>query len=132
MSVPISKEVKPEATAAAAPPEEPPGTLDGSHGLFVVPKMSLKLCRSPEKRGRLVSPEDDRAGVAHLAHHRGVVGRPMWSLSSVAPPVDRMPSTSTASFTVMGRPWSGPELDAAGERVVGSRRRSRGPVPGRG
>ena len=41
MSVPISKEVKPIATAAAAPPEDPPGPRDMSHGLFVVPKMSL-------------------------------------------------------------------------------------------
>jgi hypothetical protein len=41
MSVPSSKLVSPLATAVAGPPEDPPGTRDVSHGLFVVPKISL-------------------------------------------------------------------------------------------
>ena len=41
MSVPISNDVSPAATAAAGPPELPPGTREVSHGLLVVPKISL-------------------------------------------------------------------------------------------
>ncbi|MEZ5412267.1 MAG: hypothetical protein R2761_29815 [Acidimicrobiales bacterium] len=41
MSVPISKLVSPAATAAAAPPDEPPGVRARSQGLLVTPKSSL-------------------------------------------------------------------------------------------
>ncbi len=54
MSVPSSKAVYPNATAAAAPPDDPPGTRLLSHGLFVVPKISLKVCGSPDHRCTLV------------------------------------------------------------------------------
>ncbi len=37
MSLPASNPVRPAASAAAAPPDEPPGTRATSHGLFVVP-----------------------------------------------------------------------------------------------
>ena len=37
MSLPKSMPVRPAATAAALPPDEPPGPRDVSHGLFVVP-----------------------------------------------------------------------------------------------
>ena len=37
ISDPASNPVKPAARAAALPPEEPPGILFKSHGLFVVP-----------------------------------------------------------------------------------------------
>ena len=41
MSVPSSKLVNPAATAAAAPPDEPPVMWSTSHGLLLPPKMSL-------------------------------------------------------------------------------------------
>ena len=56
ISVPISNEVKPIATAAAAPPEEPPGPQERSQGLLVVPNISLYDWISPDQRGRLVYP----------------------------------------------------------------------------
>jgi hypothetical protein len=40
-SVPISNGVSPDATAAAAPPLEPPGVRAVSHGLLVRPKIGL-------------------------------------------------------------------------------------------
>ena len=40
-SVPMSKGVIPLATAAAAPPLDPPGVRFKSHGLFVRPKIEL-------------------------------------------------------------------------------------------
>ena len=41
ISVPSSKLVSPAATAAAAPPDDPPGVRVRSHGLLVVPNSSL-------------------------------------------------------------------------------------------
>ena len=38
VSLPSATQVMPEATAAAEPPEEPPGTRSKSHGLWVGPK----------------------------------------------------------------------------------------------
>jgi hypothetical protein len=37
MSLPASSAVRPAASAAAEPPEEPPGARDRSQGLLVVP-----------------------------------------------------------------------------------------------
>ena len=41
MSEPISSGVKRAASAAAEPPDEPPGVRSMSHGLHVVPNTSL-------------------------------------------------------------------------------------------
>ena len=46
MSLPASIPVRPAASAAAAPPEEPPGVRVTSHGLLAVPWIALKLCQS--------------------------------------------------------------------------------------
>ena len=43
MSPPTSRGVNRAATAAEPPPEEPPGLLSRSKGLFVWPYTSLKL-----------------------------------------------------------------------------------------
>ncbi len=56
MSLPISPPVNPAATAAAAPPEDPPGARVGSHGLLVVPKIGLYVCASLASVGTLVLP----------------------------------------------------------------------------
>ena len=39
MSLPSSRPVKPAASAAAEPPDEPPGVSSGFHGLRVTPWM---------------------------------------------------------------------------------------------
>ena len=56
MSVPSSKLVNPHATAAAAPPDEPPVVRSVAQGLLVTPKRSLNVCTSPDHLGRLVLP----------------------------------------------------------------------------
>ena len=38
--------LNPAASAAAAPPDEPPGVRAGSQGLRVVPYTGLKVCQS--------------------------------------------------------------------------------------
>ena len=75
MSVPSSNDVNPAATAAAGPPDEPPGMRSRSHGLFVVPKISLKVWRSPDQRGRLVLPNTIAPGRAQPGDGRRVVRR---------------------------------------------------------
>ena len=57
MSVPRSQLLKPAATAAAEPPDEPPTLRLRSHGLFVVPNSSLWVSVSAlHQRGTLVLP----------------------------------------------------------------------------
>src|SRR5918994_1429757 len=54
-SVPSPTGAIPAATAAAVPPDEPPGVRDGSHGLRVIPV-----------NGELVSPLHPNSGVVVL------------------------------------------------------------------
>ena len=107
MSVPSSKQVNPAATAAAAPPDDPPHRRSRSQGLLVVPKMSLNVWKSPDHRGRLVLPKTIApASLSRATEGASAVGT--WSVSSVAPPVERMPPISIASLIVTGRPCNGP------------------------
>src|SRR5215470_17053894 len=56
MSEPNSSGTNPAASAAAEPPDDPPGVRDRSQGLLVVPYTSLKLCQSDKFSGTLVLP----------------------------------------------------------------------------
>ena len=103
MSVPISNAENPQATDTAGPPEEPPGERDSSHGLRVTPKSSLWVWLSPDHSGTFVLPKT----IAPAAFTRATAGASAegtWSRNSVDPPVERIPSVSNASLTVIGRP----------------------------
>ena len=65
----------PAATAAALPPDEPPGTRVVSQGLRVGPKAEFSVEEPIANSSRLVLPTSDRAGAAEPAHDRRVVGR---------------------------------------------------------
>mmetsp|Transcript_109004 Transcript_109004/g.243434 ORF Transcript_109004/g.243434 Transcript_109004/m.243434 type:complete len:218 (+) Transcript_109004:595-1248(+) len=56
MSEPSSSAESPAAIAAAEPPELPPGVLDRSHGLLVMPYISLYVWKSDAAIGKLVLP----------------------------------------------------------------------------
>src|SRR5689334_22509311 len=103
ISVPSSNAVNPQATAAAGPPDEPPGTRSSDHGLFVVPKMELKVWMSPDQCGTLVLPNTIAPALLSRATE-GASTLGMCSVSSIAPPVERTPSTSIASLMVIGSP----------------------------
>src|SRR5215470_3325543 len=93
ISVPSSNAVNPPATAAAGPPEDPPGVRFSDQGLFVVPNSGLNVWTSPDHRGTLVLPNT----IAPALLRRATAGASMigtWSANSDAPPVERMPSTS--------------------------------------
>ena len=56
MSLPRSSGDRPAATAAAPPPELPPGVRSRFHGLFVRPKIGLTDCPPAASGGKLVLP----------------------------------------------------------------------------
>ncbi len=56
MSVPWAMAPIPAATAAPAPPEDPPGVRAGSRGFFVSPCRRLVVNQRREKAGVLVRP----------------------------------------------------------------------------
>ena len=107
VSLPIAIGVMSAATAAAEPPEEPPGTLEGSRGFFVGPKAEFSVDEPMANSSRLVLP----TGTAPAASRRSttvalyggrqpsrmrdehVVGTPAWQ---------------RLSFSATGTPASGP------------------------
>src|SRR5215213_10016513 len=96
----------PEATAAPAPPLDPPGVCSGSHGLRVTPWASLSVYETVPNSGELVMP-------------RGMKPAPMkrCTTKSVAvlgaaeaprdPYVVGQPSTRLRSLIGSGTPWNG-------------------------
>ena len=49
VSVPVAPGVRPAATAAAEPPEDPPGTCAVFHGLATLPYQERVLVRRPHR-----------------------------------------------------------------------------------
>ena len=107
-SVPTDSGPMPAATAAAVPPDEPPGVLLGSHGLRVMPVS-----------GELVSPLQPNSGVpvlpsstAPASRRRAVAGASTsqgWSGSTVRLPRSvGQPRVRIRSLIDAGTPSSGP------------------------
>src|SRR6185295_7207803 len=105
MSLPNSSAVRPAASAAADPPDDPPVLRVVSHGLLVVPKIGLNVCQSPASFGVLVLPKitapASRSRRTASASRSGT-----WSQAS-RPQVVRMPAVSYVSLIVIGTPCSG-------------------------
>src|SRR6185312_6176536 len=56
VSEPLATGTSPQASATAAPPEDPPQVLDKSYGLRVAPKIVLNVCDPEPNSGVLVLP----------------------------------------------------------------------------
>ena len=56
VSLPSARGTMPQASATAAPPDEPPHVFDGSYGLSVRPNTSLKVCEPAPNSGVFVLP----------------------------------------------------------------------------
>src|SRR3990172_4452159 len=56
VSLPSASGTMPAATAAAEPPDEPPGERDGSHGLRVGPRLEVSVDDPIANSPRLVGP----------------------------------------------------------------------------
>ena len=106
MSLPSSRPVSPAATAAADPPDEPPGCASRSQGLFVVPKTGL-WSASPGVGGQVGLAEDDRPSRRSRATASASLAG-TYPARSGAPAVVRIPAVSSESLMVIGRPCSAP------------------------
>ena len=71
-SVPTLSGPSPAATAAAVPPDEPPGVFVGSHGLRVMPgERRVRLALAAELRRRRLA-DQHRAGLAQPRRRRRI------------------------------------------------------------
>ena len=97
----------PAATAAAAPPLDPPGVRDRSHGLRVAPKTALNVCDPAPNSGVLVLP----ITIAPAARSRSTSSESAsgtCEANSGDPYVVRIPAVSSRSLTAIGSPCSTP------------------------
>ncbi len=111
-SVPTASGAMPEATAAAAPPEEPPGVLAGFQGLRVMPVSALSVTPFQPNSGVVVLPTmtapcSRRRAVAGASSFHGPFGSTVFEPRSVGQPLVRMMSlidTGTPSSRPRGWP----------------------------
>ncbi len=75
MSLPASNPVRPAHSAAAPPPDEPPGERVRSHGLPVLPYTGVEALPVREHRRHVGLAEHVGAGAEQPFHHHGVRGR---------------------------------------------------------
>ena len=67
VSEPVAAGVRRAATAAALPPEEPPGTRDGSQGFLTGPKAEFSLDEPMANSSQLSLPRHTMPASASLA-----------------------------------------------------------------
>src|SRR6267142_582408 len=97
----------PAATAAPAPPDEPPGVMPGSRGFLVSPCTRLVVNQRYEKAGQLVRPRITAPDLRKLSI-TGLLLLAIASRCSFSPLVVAKPTWSILTFTVTGTPASGP------------------------
>src|ERR1700753_4128198 len=103
MSVPWAIWPMPAATADPAPPEEPPGVIEGSRGFLVSPWMRLVVNQRYEKAGQLVGARMAAPAFFKLSTTGEFAGA-MASRCSFSPLVEAKPCWSILTFTVTGTP----------------------------
>src|SRR5262245_48368122 len=106
-SDPTAIGASPAATAADAPPLDPPGVRSRRHGFRVAPKRRLWVAPSQPNVGVLVLP----TMMAPAARSRATIGASSvgtLSAKSRVPNVVRTPLVIARSLTENGTPWSGP------------------------
>ena len=123
-SVPSASGPWPVATAAAAPPDEPPAVRARSHGLRVAPKSGLSVSGLWPNSGVVVLPT--RMAPASRRRRTGTASSAgTWSAKIREPIVVRTPCVNSRSLTENGTPWSGPSrspaITAASARRAASR-----------
>src|SRR5512132_3174237 len=96
-SEPSAKGSMPQATATAAPPDEPPQVFSVSYGLRVIPNTALNVCEPAPSSGVLVLPSviapADRSRSTSSASSAGT-----WSRKIGEPSVVRIPLVATRSL----------------------------------
>ena len=103
-SVPSASGPWPLATAAAAPPDEPPGVRARFHGFRVTPNSGLSVKGLWPNSGVVVLPT--RMAPASRSRRTGTASSAgTWSAKISEPIVVRTPLVNTRSFTENGTPW---------------------------
>src|SRR5262245_60072716 len=116
MSVPCAMAPMPDAAAAEAPPEEPPGVMARPQGLRVWPCRVLRVDQRREKAGVLVRPMMTAPALRRLA----TTGLSISALRSrwiLRPLLVTWPDWSTFTLMVMGTPPSGPASSPRARRA---------------
>jgi len=112
-SVPMVSGPMPEATAAALPPEEPPGVFFGFQGFLVMPVSGLSVTPFQPNSGVVVLPRrtapcSRRRATAGASSFQGPLGSTVFDPRSVGQPFVRMMSlieAGTPSSRPMGSPF---------------------------
>src|SRR5699024_10843236 len=98
----------PDATAAAAPPDDPPAVRSGLRGFRSGAEISLFDWQDRANSGMVVLPTCTAPEVLAFSERRS---SPVWGsefTNNLEPKVVTMPDTLTASLNARGRPCSGP------------------------
>ena len=113
-SEPSSSALIPVATAAAAPPDEPPGERENPR---IIGAAIDCVLGDPVARigGHVRLAQDHRSGCAQPGHRRCIRLRDALAHAGT-PPVVTSPAVSNASFIVIGRPSRRPSAPAARRR----------------
>ena len=128
MSVPSAIGTQPALTAAAEPPEEPPGVRDRSQGLRVRPQSALSVKPEWANSGVVVLPMT----MAPAARSRATMigSRSGTQCSRISEPwVVRLPFIGVKSLIAIGTPWSGPSGAPRARRRSAARARVRASSP---
>ena len=102
-SLPVPSHTWPAASAAAVPPEEPPGVKRVFHGLRVTPNTALSVWPPAANSGMFDLPTTSAPHASRRCTTMSDCAE-MRSAKIVDPIVHRTPATSTLSFTAIGRP----------------------------
>ena len=119
-SDPYSKKDSPAASAAAAPPLDPPGVRAWSHGFTVRPYTGLAVC---PKSASMWCTFDLPTTIAPASCSRSTTAASRSATASAnagSPQVVGSPVTAKASLTVIGTPCSGPPLVASAFEAASS------------
>ncbi len=106
-SVPTASGARPAATAAPAPPDEPPGVSSAFHGLRVMPPRGLSVTPLCPSSGVVVLP----IRIAPAPFRRSTAtasSSGTWSANRREPAAVSTRRVNTRSFTDTGTPCSGP------------------------
>ncbi len=102
----------PDATAAPAPPLDPPGVRPWCHGLCVRPCRSFSAHQRMENAGVFVRPRN----IAPAARSRSVAIASRVAMRCAhagTPLVVACPASSVFALIAVGTPWSGPSCPPA-------------------
>jgi hypothetical protein len=103
VSVPRAQTASPAATAAADPPDDPPGTVPRSHGLCTGPNAEFSFEDPIANSSQLVLPTRTAPAASSRSHAAQSYGGTKAS-RIFEPHVVRMPFVASTSFSASGMP----------------------------